>query len=136
MAFEQVAATGTPLAARVYDLGPGGGAAALSVSCFRIDDALGVPLGIMVEASRITDTGPRLDAAYRGAFEIGQSLDVVQVARDLTRVLVPSLGDYATVDYPDDVLEGRDPPAGYPGQEASAPRRVAVRAADGAWRPG
>ncbi|WP_369148964.1 SpoIIE family protein phosphatase [Streptomyces sp. R44] len=132
-AFERVAATGTPLAARVYDLGSDGGAVALSMSCFRIDDVLGAPLGIMVEASRVTGTGPQLDAAYRGAFEIGQSLDVVQVAQDLTRVLVPALGDYATVDYPDDVLEGRDPPTGYPGQEASAPRRVAVRAADGVW---
>ncbi|MCB5167334.1 SpoIIE family protein phosphatase [Streptomyces bambusae] len=131
--FEQVAATGRPLSARVYDLAPGGGAAALSVSCFRINDPCGVPVGTMVEASRVTDKDFRLDLTYRQAFEIGQSLDVVEVARDLTRVLVPALGDLAAVDYPDDVLEGRDPPHGYPGQEASAPRRVAVRTAEGPW---
>ncbi|MFF9145918.1 SpoIIE family protein phosphatase [Streptomyces sp. NPDC014861] len=132
-AFEDVAATGAPLVGRVYELGPGDGAAGLSVSCFRVDDVLGTPRGVMVEASKVAEAGPHLDAAYRRAFEIGQSLDVVQVAQDLTRVLVPALGDHATVDYPEDVLEGRDPAPGYPGQEASAPRRVAVRAADGPW---
>ncbi|MEU2655055.1 SpoIIE family protein phosphatase [Streptomyces sp. NPDC007325] len=134
-AFEDVAATGVPLAGGVYEPVPAGGSSALSLSCFRVEDVLGTPRGVMVEASRVAEAGPgqRIDAAYRGAFEIGQSLDVVQVARDLTRVLVPGLGDHATVDYPEDVLEGRDPAPGYPGQEASAPRRVAVRTSEGAW---
>ncbi|MFF5788756.1 SpoIIE family protein phosphatase [Streptomyces sp. NPDC012693] len=133
-AFEQVAATGTPFAGRVYDLGPEGGEAALSLSCHRIDDAFGMPVGVMVEAARVSAAGPtRLSDTYRQGFEIGDSLDVVQVAQDLTAVLVPALGDYAFVDFPDDVLQGRDPAPGYRGQEAAAARRVAVRSAYGKW---
>ncbi|MFF1510186.1 SpoIIE family protein phosphatase [Streptomyces sp. NPDC058326] len=137
-AFELVAATGTSVASRVYDLDRSGGGAALALSCFRIDDALGMPVGVMVEAARVADAGsPRRHAdAYRQAFEVGESLDVVQVAEDLTSILVPALGDHAMVDYPDAVLQGRDPSPGQPGQsvqEASATRRVAVRSADGDW---
>ncbi|WSU56687.1 SpoIIE family protein phosphatase [Streptomyces sp. NBC_01104] len=133
-AFELVAATGKAVASLVYEVGPLGRVTALALSCFRVDDQFGTPVGIMVEVSRVTDAGsPRHADTYRQAFEIGESLDVVQVAEDLMAILVPALGDYATVDYPDDVLEGRDPAPGYPGQVASAPRRVAVRAADGDW---
>lgn len=133
--FGHVAATGASVAARIYGLGTDAAASsALSLSCFRIDQALGVPVGIMVEATRVPETGPtRLGDAYRNAFDIGQSLDVVQVAQDLTTVLVPAMGDYAAVDYPDDVLQARDPAYGYHGQEAAAPRRVAVKSEHGAW---
>ena len=78
----------------------------------------------------------RLADAYRSAFEIGGSLDVVRTARELVEVLVPAFGDLVSVDFPDDVLQGRDPPRGYPGVEASAPRRVAVKSADGEWPRG
>ncbi|MDX2393571.1 PAS domain-containing protein [Streptomyces sp. DK15] len=104
-AFEQVALTGTPVAARKYDVGPRGTAAVLNLSCFLVDDFFGIPMGVMVEAERIIEPeNLRLGNAYRQAFEIGESLDVVQVAQDLTTVLVPALGDLATVDFPDDVL--------------------------------
>ncbi|WP_215102687.1 SpoIIE family protein phosphatase [Streptomyces sp. McG3] len=133
-AFEHVAATGSSVAARVHALGHDAAASALSLSCFRVDGALGVPVGVLVEATRVPETGPaRLGDACRTAFDIGQSLDVVQVAKDLTAVLVPALGDHAAVDFPDDVLQGRDPAYGYHGQEAAAPRRVAVKSAHGAW---
>ncbi|MFB9370826.1 SpoIIE family protein phosphatase [Kitasatospora albolonga] len=75
----------------------------------------------------------QLAEAYRRAAEIGASLDVVGGARELVDVLVPALGDLAAVDFPDAVLQGRDPQLGYPGPEASAPRRVAAKAADGRW---
>ncbi|MEU8518836.1 SpoIIE family protein phosphatase [Streptomyces sp. NBC_01216] len=136
-AFEQVSVTGMPFVGHVYDSGPPGGPSALALSCFRTDDILGMPVGVVVEAVRVTEPGPlRLTDAYRRAFETSGSLDVIQVAQDLATILVPALGDFATVDYPEDVLQGRDPVQGYRGQEASAPRRVAVKAFDGRWPPG
>ncbi|MHA4779187.1 ATP-binding SpoIIE family protein phosphatase [Streptomyces sp. MSC1_001] len=131
-----VAETGAPVIAAEY---PFGADRVLSLTCIRISDPLGAPVGIAIAAIEVTEryhAQQRLSTAYRNAFEIGGSLDVVHSARDLVAVLVPALGDLACVDFPDDVLQGRDPPLGYPGTEASAPRRVAVRSADGVWPSG
>ncbi|MFD3568652.1 SpoIIE family protein phosphatase [Streptomyces sp. NPDC058667] len=128
-----VAQTGSPVIAAEY---PFEGDRVLSLTCIRVDGPLGAPVGIAIAAIEVTEryrAQQRLSTAYRNAFEIGGSLDVVHSARDLVAVLVPALGDLACVDFPDDVLQGRDPPLGYPGAEASAPRRVAVRSADGVW---
>ncbi|WP_181860946.1 ATP-binding SpoIIE family protein phosphatase [Streptomyces diacarni] len=135
-AMAQVAQSGTVVAASEYGLGPPGSEVGLFLTCLRVDGPLGEPLGVVVTAREATPrqrARRRLGKAYERAFHLGSSLDVVHSARDLAQVLVPGLGDLASVDFPDDVLQGRDPPLGYPGQEASAPRRVAVQAADGQW---
>lgn len=131
---QHVAETGTFATGVAYGIGPGREEAALLLSCFRIEDPLGEPVGVAVVATLGDEPrGPRLRDAYRQALEIGDSLDVVKVAQDLAEVLVPALGDLAHVDFPDDVLQGREPPHGYIGQLASAPRRAAVKSADGPW---
>ncbi|MFD3531897.1 SpoIIE family protein phosphatase [Streptomyces sp. NPDC058664] len=131
---QHVAATGACVTGVAYRLDPGHAERTLPLSCFRVDDPLGEPVGVAIVTGWSDEPpAPRLRDTYRRALEIGESLDVVQVAQDLMDVLVPALGDLACVDFPDDVLQGRDPPYGYPGQEASAPRRVAVKSADGRW---
>lgn len=135
----RVAETGTPVVAAEYPLGPEGSDRMVSLTCIRVTDPLGVPVGIAIAAVEVTErhrAQRRLSAAYREAFEIGGSLDVVHSARDLAAVLVPALGDLAFVDFPDDVLQGRDPTPGYHGAEAFAARRVATKSADGEWPAG
>ncbi|MCX5414326.1 SpoIIE family protein phosphatase [Streptomyces sp. NBC_00059] len=132
----RVAGTGTPVVAAEYPLGPPGSDRVVSLTCIRLADPLGAPVGVAIAAVEVTErhrTQQRLSAAYRNAFEIGGSLDVVNSARDLVAVLVPALGDLACVEFPEDVLRGHDPQPGYIGREASAPRRVAVKAANGTW---
>ncbi|MFF6883340.1 SpoIIE family protein phosphatase [Streptomyces sp. NPDC012421] len=134
--LRHVASTGTPVVGADFRAGAAGSEPVLSLACFPVDDADGVRRGVAVvttEPAARLRAQHRLTDAYRRAFEIGESLDVVRAARDLADLLVPALGDLACVDFPDDVLQGRDPGLGYPGHEASNPRRVAVRSADGVW---
>ncbi|MEV7401330.1 SpoIIE family protein phosphatase [Streptomyces sp. NPDC091267] len=134
--MSRVADTGVPVLAAEYPFGEPGSDRMLSLTCIRIDGPRGVPLGVAMAAIEVTErhrAQQRLSSAYRRAFEIGGSLDVVHSARDLAAVLVPALGDLAFVDFPDAVLQGQDPELGYPGQEASAARRVAAQSADGIW---
>ncbi|MFF7989027.1 SpoIIE family protein phosphatase [Kitasatospora xanthocidica] len=44
------------------------------------------------------------------AGRLGSSLDVTRTAMDLTEIAVPKLADFATVDIPDAVLSGEEPP--------------------------
>ncbi|MFF1924717.1 SpoIIE family protein phosphatase [Streptomyces sp. NPDC058221] len=132
----RVVETGVPVVAAEYPFGEPGADRMLSLTCIRVTDPAGVPLGAAMAAIEVTGrhrAQQRLSTAYRSGLGIGGSLDLVHSARDLVAVLVPALGDLASVDFPDDVLEGRDPPLGYPGQEASAPRRAAVRAHGRVW---
>ncbi|MFD4370889.1 SpoIIE family protein phosphatase [Streptomyces sp. NPDC058486] len=137
--LHQVAVTGMPVVGADFRPAPEGSDPVLSLACFPVDAEDGARHGVALVA---TEPAARLRAhhrltdAYRRAFEIGESLDVVRAARDLVDLLVPALGDLACVDFPDDVLQGRDPVLGYPGHEASRPRRVAVKAADGTWPSG
>ncbi|MFF8808271.1 SpoIIE family protein phosphatase [Streptomyces omiyaensis] len=134
--LQQVASTGMPVVGADFRAVATGSDPVLSLACFPLEDEDGTRMGVAVVA---TEPAARLRAhhrltdAYRRAFEIGESLDVVRAARDLVDLLVPALGDLACVDFPDDVLQGRDPGLGYPGHEASRPRRVAVKSADGTW---
>ncbi len=136
-AMARVAEGGTAVVGAEYRLGPPGFEVAVALNCFPIHDRFGVPAGVAVTVAEITERNQahthRLVANYRNTFEIGDSLDVVHNARELVDVLVPVLGDLACVDFSDDVLQGRDPPLGYPGMRESAPRRVAVKSAEGAW---
>ncbi|MFD4779299.1 PAS domain-containing protein, partial [Streptomyces sp. NPDC058427] len=132
----RVAETGMPVIAAEYPFGELGSDRMLSLTCIRVSDPAGAPLGIAMAAIEVTGrhrAQQRLSTAYRSGLGIGGSLDLVHSARDLVAVLVPALGDLANVDFPDDVLEGRDPPLGHPGQEAFAPRRAAVQAHGGTW---
>ncbi|WP_354596370.1 SpoIIE family protein phosphatase [Streptomyces sp. JL1001] len=133
--LHQVAASGTPVVGADFQYGTPGLEPVLSLACFPLDDGharRGVAVVTTEPAARLR-AHDRLTDAYRRALEIGESLDVVRAARDLVDVLVPALGDLACVDFPDDVLQGRDPALGYPGHAASNPRRVAVKAMDGTW---
>ncbi|WP_407914073.1 SpoIIE family protein phosphatase [Kitasatospora sp. NE20-6] len=131
----RVVHSGESLAGRIYRPGPAGAGGALSLAGFRISDRQGTTVGAAaVVAEGAWDLrSRRLIESYRRAFEIGGSFDVVTVARELVDLVVPALGDLGCVDFPDDVLQGRDPPLGYPGMRASRPRRVAVKSADGGW---
>ncbi|MGW4053531.1 PAS domain-containing protein, partial [Streptomyces sp. NPDC004779] len=134
--LHQVATTGTPVVGADFRSGKAGAEPVLSLACFPLDDEDGTRRGVAVvttEPAARLRAQHRLTDAYRRAFEIGESLDVVRAARDLVDLLVPALGDLACVDFPDDVLQGRDPGPGFPGHEASNPRRVAVKSADGVW---
>ncbi|MGW6536204.1 SpoIIE family protein phosphatase [Streptomyces sp. NPDC055011] len=134
--LRQVATTGTPVVGADFRSGKTGAEPVLSLACFPLDDEDGTRRGVAVvttEPAARLRAQHRLTDAYRRAFEIGESLDVVRAARDLVDLLVPALGDLACVDFPDDVLQGRDPGPGFPGHEASNPRRVAVKSADGVW---
>ncbi|UVN57440.1 ATP-binding SpoIIE family protein phosphatase [Streptomyces albus] len=135
-AFRRVAEEGTALVAAEYGVGTPGSETGLALTCLRMEGPLGEPRGVVVTAREISQrqrARRRLVQAYERAFALGSSLDVVRTARDLAEVLVPALGELASVDFPDDVLQGRDPPLGYPGHAASAPRRVAAKAAEGEW---
>ena len=134
-AIGRVVSGGTPVADAEYRWRSDGSERRLSLTCFGIHDPLAalVGVGVAVTEAAVRRRDRHLTAAYRGAVEIGSSLDVVHTARDLVEALVPALGDLACVDFPKDVLQGQDPPLGYPGFDASAPRRVAVKSADGVW---
>ncbi|WP_225804034.1 SpoIIE family protein phosphatase [Streptomyces sp. NK15101] len=135
-AIAAVAERGVPVVAAEFRGPVPGSEPALSLTCLRVLDRRGEPVGVAVAAGEITDrfqAQSRRTAAYRGAVGIGGSLDAVNSAQDLVQALVPALGDLAAVDLRDDVLEGRDPPAKYIGPEDELLRRVAVKSADRRW---
>ncbi|MBK5994983.1 SpoIIE family protein phosphatase [Streptomyces sp. MBT58] len=125
---------GSPLVAAGFRI-PSDPDRLLSLVCFPVNSSHGKAAGVVVAAveSSPADRTGQLVETYRRAFEIGGSLDVVGAARDLVDVLVPAVADMGCVDFPDDVLQGTDPPLGYPGVEASHARRVAVKSDDGPW---
>ncbi|WP_371484083.1 SpoIIE family protein phosphatase [Kitasatospora sp. NBC_00315] len=131
----RVVDSGRSMAGRNYRLGVSETGRTHSLAGFRISDRPGTTVGVavMVVEGAWDLRSRRLVESYRRAFEIGSSLDVVTAARELVDLVVPALGDLGCVDFPDDVLQGRDPPLGYPGMRASRPRRVAVKSASGPW---
>ncbi|ONH34731.1 serine/threonine protein phosphatase [Protofrankia sp. BMG5.30] len=72
---------------------------------------------------------------YAAAKRIGRSLDVDHTAQDLAEVLVPALGDVATVDLSDAVRAGDEPPKTFGGGQLRL-RRVAAVRHHGSWHPG
>ncbi|MGW4055307.1 hypothetical protein ACWENA_31230, partial [Streptomyces sp. NPDC004779] len=133
--MHQVAVSGIPVVGADFQYETSTFDPVMSLACFPLDDEhgrRGVAVVTTEPAARLR-AHDRLTDAYRRALEIGESLDVVRAARDLVDVLVPALGDLGCVDFPDDVLQGRDPVLGYPGHTASNPRRVAVKAVGGGW---
>ncbi|MFJ8675456.1 SpoIIE family protein phosphatase [Streptomyces sp. NPDC093589] len=76
----------------------------------------------------------RLDLVYRASRSISESLDVDRTAQDLVDLLVPSLGDLATVEIADATLRGDEPPRSVEGVHGDF-RRIAVKHAHGPWPP-
>ncbi|WP_242606655.1 ATP-binding SpoIIE family protein phosphatase [Protofrankia symbiont of Coriaria ruscifolia] len=72
---------------------------------------------------------------YEAARRIGRSLDVDRTAQDLADVLVPALGDIATVDI-DDAVRAGDEPSKILGGGQVPLRRVAAVRNSGCWSPG
>ncbi|MEU2423498.1 SpoIIE family protein phosphatase [Streptomyces sp. NPDC007851] len=114
--LRQVLETGVPAALvnqQVTWLDDPGRRRALSLSAFRLENALGHPTG--VAALYIDDTDQvrsrrHLDLTRDVAERVGGSLDIGRTAQDVADVLVPAFGDLATVDLAQSVFDGEEPP--------------------------
>ncbi|MYV39954.1 SpoIIE family protein phosphatase [Streptomyces sp. SID1328] len=114
--LRQVLETGVP-AARInqqvsWRLDPGR-RRALSLSAFRLENAQGRPTGVAALYLDETDhvrARRHLDLTREVAERVGCSLDTARTAQDLADVLVPALGDLATVDLAQSVFDGEEPP--------------------------
>ncbi|MFD8000391.1 SpoIIE family protein phosphatase [Streptomyces mirabilis] len=107
----------------------------VSLSAFRLEDAMGHPTGVAVVFTDATErrrARRRLDLRQEAATRIGRSLDVMRTAQDLVDVLAPGLGDLANVDLPEAVYEGDEPPKVLGGGQLHM-RRAAVASAAGPW---
>ncbi|MEV6118432.1 SpoIIE family protein phosphatase [Streptomyces sp. NPDC052109] len=85
---------------------------ALSLSAFRLEDALGRPTGVAALYIDGTDhlrARRHLDLTRDVAEHVGESLDVARTAQDLADVLVPVFGDLAAVDLAQAVFDGEEP---------------------------
>jgi serine phosphatase RsbU (regulator of sigma subunit)/anti-sigma regulatory factor (Ser/Thr protein kinase) len=133
--LRNAAHTGVPVIGSLHHL-PADEDRALSLSCFPLRDPQGTPAGV---AAVTTEAGDRRRGRsgsgmlYRGAVGIGGSLDVVNSARELADALVPVLGDLASVDMSEEVLQGHEPTPGWRSPERNPARRVAAKHAHGAW---
>ncbi|MGJ5797625.1 SpoIIE family protein phosphatase [Streptomyces europaeiscabiei] len=107
----------------------------LSLSAFRLEGALGHPMGVAVlftDATERRRAQRRSELRQEAALRIGRSLDVMHTAQDLADVLVPAFGDLAHVDLPESVFEGDEPPKMIGGGQYHV-RRAAVASATGSW---
>ncbi|MEU6082430.1 SpoIIE family protein phosphatase [Streptomyces sp. NPDC047108] len=92
-----------------------------SCSYYRLQDARGHVLGVCEDAFDITDryrTQQRLELLVRAGGNIGTTLDMELLAREITDVVVPRFADTVTVDVMEAVLEGEEPD---PARESPAP---------------
>ncbi|MEV0185634.1 SpoIIE family protein phosphatase [Streptomyces sp. NPDC050625] len=140
-ALREVLETGVPLLARAMrmrsPLVPGR-EWTLSQSAFRLEDERGRPTGVAAVITDITKqyrARRHLDLIHEAATRIGGSLDVVRTAQDLADFLVPALGDLASVELAEAVLDGDEPYKALGGGEQHW-RRSAVASATGAWPAG
>ncbi|WP_037854004.1 SpoIIE family protein phosphatase [Streptomyces sp. NRRL S-340] len=109
---------------------------AWSVSMYRLEDAVGTPLGVAVSVVDITEqyrAGIEAEAARRrlaliadASARIGTTLDLDRTARELADVTVPELADVAAVDLLEAVVAGRRSTLGP--AEPAVIRALAVRA--------
>ncbi|GGN20012.1 hypothetical protein GCM10011578_050210 [Streptomyces fuscichromogenes] len=133
-----VLATGTPVIAEEQRMRAPDGTdweRSLSVSAFRVEDGRGVPTGVAVMFTDVTEqrrARRRTEMSHAASVRIGGSLDVTRTAQALADVLVPALGDMASVDIADAVVEGKEPMRVLDPCAELGLRRVAV-ASVGPW---
>ncbi|MEV0640978.1 SpoIIE family protein phosphatase [Streptomyces sp. NPDC050619] len=111
----------------------------VSVSAFRLEDERGRPTGVATLFLDITEQHKarrRTEISHDASARIGGSLDVTRTAQAIADVLVPALGDLASVDVAEALLEGDEPPEVMYPREWLPMRRVAVSSADGVWPEG
>ncbi|MDT0449313.1 SpoIIE family protein phosphatase [Streptomyces hesseae] len=137
-AMRRVLATGVPLVDH-FTVGPtadtAAGERARLVSCYRLEDPAGRPMGLATSDVDITDRHRAATAARRrlaliadASVLIGTTLDLDQTARELAGVVVPDLADVAAVDILDTALHGNATP---PNERAAVFRALAVASAGG-----
>lgn len=137
-AMRRVLATGVPLVDH-FTVGPTADAAAGErarlVSCYRLEDPAGRPMGLATSDVDITDRHRAATQARRrlaliadASVLIGTTLDLDQTARELAGVVVPDLADVAAVDILDTALHGNATP---PDERAAVFRALAVASAGG-----
>ncbi|QKV96448.1 SpoIIE family protein phosphatase [Streptomyces sp. NA02950] len=136
--LREVMETGNAVIDREQSLSTPDGDRAVGQCAFRLDDARGVPTGVMslfrdtTEQKRVRD---HLELLRDSASRISASLDAVRVAEDLVDVLVPGLGDLATVELHESVLAGDEPPRMFGGGKQHLVR-VAGATTTGDWPDG
>ncbi len=136
-ALRRVLRTGAPLTGRSLSLrsAHGGPPRRVSLWAFRVEDAAGVPEGVLalyVDTLTQQRAGRELDLLQRAAVRIGGSLDPRRAAQDLADVLVPALGDLSAVSLAEAVLHGDEPPRIRGGGDLHL-RRAAVASAAGPY---
>ncbi|MEH0573206.1 SpoIIE family protein phosphatase [Streptomyces sp. B21-108] len=107
----------------------------LSLSAFRLEDAQGCPSGIaaiFVDVTAQHRARRRLAVLREASLRLGGSLGLLRTAQDLADVLVPALGDIATVTLADAVRAGDEPPKSFGGGNLHL-RRIAVASASGPY---
>ena len=140
--LRQVLDTGMPLLAREQRMSAPDGSGReryVSVSAFRLADGRDRPTGIaafFTDSTRQRRARRRTEVGHEASARIGASLDVSRTAQDIADVLVPALGDMATVEIAESVLEGEEPPKVILPGDWLRLRRVAVASATGPWPAG
>ncbi|AQW46602.1 SpoIIE family protein phosphatase [Streptomyces violaceusniger] len=136
-ALRRVLETGTPLTGHDQSAPSTGsdGRRSTPMAAARMEDALGKPLGVVtLLTGEELPSGPDPVLRQQVSVRIGASLDVTRTAQDLADVLVPALGDLASVTLAEAVLQGDEPPQVLGGGELHR-RRVAAASAAGPWPP-
>ncbi|WP_331769526.1 SpoIIE family protein phosphatase (plasmid) [Embleya sp. NBC_00888] len=115
-ALRRVLETGTPLLYHPQSIPTSGNPRTrlvVSLSALRTGGTAGRPAGLVLAFADISEqerARRRLDLLFHAAKAIGDSLDVVTTARQLTAALVPELGDMAVVNLAIEVFDGDEPP--------------------------
>ncbi|MET7508498.1 SpoIIE family protein phosphatase [Streptomyces albidoflavus] len=137
-ALRLVLETGTPWAGRALRLKGDRDAQVrrASLSAVRADAGDGAPGSVVVLWNEAGATPSRSfrerDLLHRAATRIGGSLDAVHTAQTLADLLVPALGDLASVELADGVGDGDEPRRADRGGDLHL-TRTAVASAAGAW---
>lgn len=137
--LRQVLATGMPLLAQEQRMRAPDGSGReryVTVSAFRLADGRERPTGIaafFTDSTQERRARRRTEVGHQASARIGSSLDVVRTAQDIADVLVPALGDMASVEIAEAVLEGEEPSKVILPGDWLRLRRVAVASAAGPW---
>ena len=135
--LRELAGSGIALVNRVYRLHGArspGREPVLALTAVRLEDTAGRPTGVATAVTDVTEvyrTRHRIDLMYQAAATIGGTLDVGATTRQLVDVLVPALGDMATVDVLGPVLDGEEPTPDL--GDCGVLHRLAVKHAHGPW---